>query len=269
MNERELRLMRSLRDRLQNIEQEIRSIRDSQERQEHQRDIQPVWINPILAKHNEAEANSATYHKKNYSVQNSLRWATWCAFVAAAVYAGIAALQKNTMDKTLTESRHITELTKKSLRAVSAGIVASGVGFTQGAGVVNVTFQNVGKGNVWNLRGSYKIIRESIPAERLIWTSETQTVTHRILIPNQGPNNFTILPSYAKSDLDKFTKFAEGVKVSGEFSYNDGFEDIGSEQFCWIAINANTIPCNELPIRLRINSDPFCLNVPTSEHCKQ
>jgi hypothetical protein len=117
MNERDLRLLRRLYDRLQSVEHEIRSIRNSQERQEKQRDIQPLWINPILAEHKQAEANNTTNQEKHYRVQKSLKRAAWCAFFAAAVYGGVAYWQKLTMDKTLREAQKQTPEISKSANA--------------------------------------------------------------------------------------------------------------------------------------------------------
>jgi hypothetical protein len=111
MNYRDLRLVRSLRDRLCNIEQEICSIRNEQERYNKQRDVQPAWIEPIVRAYQESETNKATNDNRDYSVQVSLKWATWFTFAAAAIYACITY-------KLLHESHGQVEIMHKQLDAM-------------------------------------------------------------------------------------------------------------------------------------------------------
>jgi hypothetical protein len=99
MSERELRLLRGIRDSLIAIQEEIRSIRNQQERQGEQYDIRPVWLDPIITAHQKAETYRTTNDNRQYRVQNSLRWATWLAFIAAAAYAGISRYQLGEVQK--------------------------------------------------------------------------------------------------------------------------------------------------------------------------
>jgi hypothetical protein len=99
MSERELRLLRGIRDSLIAISQDIRAIRDQKERNQQQNKINPIWLDPVLTAHQQAEANKTTLEQRQYRVQNSLRWATWLAFIAAAVYAGISKYQLHEIQK--------------------------------------------------------------------------------------------------------------------------------------------------------------------------
>jgi hypothetical protein len=93
MNERELRLLHGIRESLVAIQKEISAIRTEQERQSQQYHIQPLWLDPILTERKQSEANTTSSNDRHYRVQNSLKRATWCAFIAATVYAGIAGYQ--------------------------------------------------------------------------------------------------------------------------------------------------------------------------------
>ena len=47
----------------------------------------------IHAKYDKAEDDRKKEGDRQYTVQNSLRWATWCAVGAAVIYAGVSAWQ--------------------------------------------------------------------------------------------------------------------------------------------------------------------------------
>ena len=94
MNESELhRYVRLFWNAFRQIQKDVGSIRSQQERSEQQRNIQPVWFDPVLSEYKQAEAERKANDDRHYRVQNSLRWATWLAFSAATVYAGISYMQ--------------------------------------------------------------------------------------------------------------------------------------------------------------------------------
>jgi hypothetical protein len=154
------------------------------------------------------------------------------------------------------------KLTRDSLRATSAGVIVPNIGFQQGAGVVNVVFENRGKGNAWSVSATYRITVVALRGNKPITTLNPKSVVYPIIIPGDGLNDFTILAPYTRHDLDNFNHFGEGVRVEGTVRYNNSFEDVPPRNFCLIAILGNGIPCADLDMRLRANSDPFNLNVP-------
>jgi hypothetical protein len=94
VNENELRRhLRLFWNAFRQIQEDVDSIRAQQERNEQQRNIQPVWLDPVISEYKQAETDKKTNEDRHYSVQNSLRWATWLAFGAATVYAGISYTQ--------------------------------------------------------------------------------------------------------------------------------------------------------------------------------
>jgi hypothetical protein len=54
-------------------------------------------------------------NRRNYRLQNSIRWATWCAFAAALIYATIAALQFNEMQKATKSTGEVATVAAKQL----------------------------------------------------------------------------------------------------------------------------------------------------------
>ena len=75
------------------LQQHTEAIHAAQKSNEQQRDVQPVWLDPILTKYQQSVTDKETSDNRNYGVQNSLRWAAWFAFIAAAFYGLIAVCQ--------------------------------------------------------------------------------------------------------------------------------------------------------------------------------
>jgi hypothetical protein len=82
------KLVKAIQD---NLAQNTESIRASDKRREQEQSVQPLWLDPVLAKHDESERNRTTSDDRQYRVQNWIRWAAWSTFLAASVYAGITA----------------------------------------------------------------------------------------------------------------------------------------------------------------------------------
>ena len=163
-------------------------------------------------------------------------------------------------------------LNRDALRTTSAGIIIPNIGFQQGAGIVNVVFENKGKGNAWDIQADYHISVISLPSQAVITSITPKTAGHRVIGPSEGPNNFAILPKYTREDLTCFDRQQEAIKVEGRFRYDNSFNKIDYQPFCLIAMIGNAIPCGDLPMRLRANSNPLGLNVPSAppiEDCHQ
>ena len=110
MNEPELRILRTALRVLRMIREDTRAISNQQEGREQQQNIQPIWLNPILAAHRQSEANRTANEDRQYRVQNSLRWASWLAVIAAVIYAGIT-------HRTLQETKRQANTTQNQLAA--------------------------------------------------------------------------------------------------------------------------------------------------------
>ncbi len=102
----------------ESIEQHSKTICTEDEGQEQDREVQPVWIKPILSKYDEAEGKRQANDDRHYRVQNSIRWATWSAFIAATIYAGIAAKQ-------LDEMRKATKATQQAANTASESFISN------------------------------------------------------------------------------------------------------------------------------------------------
>jgi hypothetical protein len=90
------------------LKQHTEAIRATQKRDQQDREVQPVWLEPVLAKYQEPVGEKKANDDRHYRVQNSIRWATWSAFIAASVYAGITFYQLKTAQCALREAKKST-----------------------------------------------------------------------------------------------------------------------------------------------------------------
>jgi hypothetical protein len=95
MTERELRFIRGLRENLRAIEEQIRAIRDEQERwhqyqqSRYDRPTDPPVVLAELQVPESVQRDNHAESKKNRTVQKWLTAGTWLAFIAACIYAEI------------------------------------------------------------------------------------------------------------------------------------------------------------------------------------
>jgi len=136
------------------LEQHARAICTTQERDEQQRNVQPIWLEPAISKYQESIADKQANDERQYRVQNSIRLAAWGAFIAATFYGGVSVLQWQTARESVklisnqfqldrrplvsvdVEDLHAMDLTGKDLtdHPVIGQLIA-----------VNVHFTNIGK----------------------------------------------------------------------------------------------------------------------------
>lgn len=86
--------------------------RATDERSEQDKHIQPLWLDNVISKYEHTVGEKTSSDDRHHRVQNSIRWATWCAFFAASLYAGISA-------------RLLIEAKKATLAAQQSAIAAS------------------------------------------------------------------------------------------------------------------------------------------------
>jgi hypothetical protein len=97
------------------LKEEVGAIKDEYLADRQTRDQIQSHLSTLLVTENE-KAENRSYRRKNYAVQVMLAWGTCGAFVAAAIYAGIAARQLSTMKVTLSEIQKQTQNTELFFR---------------------------------------------------------------------------------------------------------------------------------------------------------
>lgn len=106
----------------QDIKQHSEAIHAAKKSSENQRDIQPVWLDPILTKYKQTECDRKTESNREYSVHNSMRWAGWFTFVATLLAFLAAAYYASTAKRQLGEMKKATKAAQDAAQAASDGI---------------------------------------------------------------------------------------------------------------------------------------------------
>jgi hypothetical protein len=231
---------RRLRDEIIALRKSIDSIRDQQERHHQQQQQLPI---PLEIKFEEnKERKQDAENNRQHRIQNSIRKATWAAFVAAAVYAGIAAFQFSAAKESL-------EVTRKSVQDAAANFRLDerawvGLNGTSSRQVkadqpilVNVSIVNSGKTPAKNFHSVSVIQVAYIPRDRLrfdkVDTPPQVSGSHAVVFPSsifitvvvlQEPISSLQLASIRRGDLKIF--------VFGTLWYEDIFGVRHSTHYC-------------------------------------
>jgi hypothetical protein len=183
------------------FQQGIKSIR-AKESEPDQRNIQPVWLDNVLTKYDLLErdksSNQDEWNRKQHSVQNSIRWATWFAFAAAAIYAGITAGQLHTAHHALIEAREstnkqYTQLTEQinalnTANKISAAANRPWVGFsayTDPRDAPTLTRKHDAQGEYEQLQFTW-IFKNA--GKRPAWISKILTTGHSYKVCSESPH---------------------------------------------------------------------------------
>src|ERR1700722_11078051 len=207
MNERELRLLRSIRDSLIAIHQDIRSIRDQKESGGEHPKIPPPSpiVNAELQIPERIERDNQSNSNREYRLQKWLTVGTWLAFVAAAIYAAIAYRQKVTMDNTFHQIENQNTLLRKQLEGtMSADIVPPSLyvlkNKTTGVFFVRLSTQNRGNLTTPDLHGSIDITLMSFPAMKTISKMQQVEIATKAIIHGTGWEKDISVPGLIEAD---------------------------------------------------------------------
>ena len=278
----------AIQETIQNYAQAIHAANEGKEQQE---EVGKKWRDEILTEYKKAEGNRTTSDERQYSVQNSLRWATWCAFIAAVAaaygafhYASIAADQ-------LTEMRRTNCLTQKAL-ANSDNALKQTLGKMQGQIDATNNYSVVAAGAYLTAYGAHVDANSKsvfVNVLNIGHLAADGEMTFFEMIVNRGEQTkFTVgfpigkmldgywatstflaatyvNPPLIRYPLPKFSPpdYAQGkmaVIVSGKVTYRDGFPQTSAHTipYCWISFqNLQTnqqdgIPCDEQRMTARI-----------------
>ncbi len=118
--------LKKVREHLEQLHQkwheQVTAENATQQRQEDQRNVQPIWIEPILTKYKQPEADRKAETKKQSSIQNSMRWATWFTFGATLLAFGAAAYYAYWARRTYFE---IANQTPKIAESADAALISA------------------------------------------------------------------------------------------------------------------------------------------------
>ena len=228
----------------------------------------------IIAQYEADQNKSRVLQSWGLFAQFLLLVATAGAFVAAAYYAHIARLQRDTMerqfvvmdkqraamDNTLIEVRKQT-LTGDMLARQIKGSQEARIRFmlylsqTEPLGL-GLSVTNYGQVSATHISGSLAFQRITLPQLTAIGNPFTIPVTIYDLGPRPGPefgpekrddsfSRIYPIPNWTRRALDDVLKSAASVNVRGRISYDNGFGDRIEREFClsYLREPNNLVPC--------------------------
>lgn len=237
------------------VQQQIKAINTQQERDSQEEEVRPVWLDDILAKYEQAERNRTANDNRHHRVQNSIRWATWCAFFAASFYGAIAYRQWREMinateatQQAVQEARLNRQQAEKSLLATirnaqldqRAWIGIDNIEIPRMGEVfeINVRFRNTGKTPATKV--SYMAARDGVKkGERLSITyPPNKKPSSQGLVPPNGAFHAVYPPRQGEPPVDQsFFNFIASEEVTiyvyGKLTYSDIFSCGHWLTFCY------------------------------------
>jgi hypothetical protein len=220
---------------------------------------------------NSQQNKSHHLQKINLGVQIALCAFTALAFGAAAYYACVA---KGTLEKISEQTR----LMQEEVEAVSGAIVtkefrASGDERMR----VTVLMNNRGKTNATALHADFRLVKFSFANSAPIKNSpDWNFVFSAITMLPDKPIERGIDIALTRTDVDNAKRLQEAIRITGSFSYFDGFSQITDDEVCFYLIGpvefrnksglvsqtmgAASIACDDLP-RIRAEYEQTRKNI--------
>ncbi len=250
------------------IQEQIRAIRDAYEADRQTRDQIPARLSELRIPENE-KRETRTYRERNFAIQVVLAIGTWGAFIAASVYAGIAAHQLKTMNNTLGEAQKQTlaaentlgevqkqtALLKQQLEGTEAAYIYVGIPRKPDSlrdllpmGLV-VEFTNLGKINALNFNARTSLQLVNVPTFRPIGSSHLAYTNKTQFFPNVAEFGFEQRPSavfsmdkITQSDINEITGGKTTYEITTSFTYDNGFGRRIGDTKCFIFVYSQTGP---------------------------
>jgi hypothetical protein len=220
------------------IEQHRTAIRDAAEAQNKTWKEVPVYLAALRIPDDE-RAKSDTNRKKAHRQQVLLTWGTWLAFIAAAVYAGIARKQWVAMDKTYCEMHQQTTLLEKQLEATTAAIITHQfmINFPPKQTLLFVVMNNRGKVAGTTIHAHLHLNRVSLPTGSVIGAAlpDWEFSIPEIEANPEAPPERGIFLNVDREELSSTGIPKKAIKLTGEVTYFNGFRDY-SESVCYYAL---------------------------------
>ncbi len=152
------------------------------------------------------------------------------------------------------ESIVSTNSAKNAFKATAAGVIRADIGIDN-RDTVNVSFANKGKGNASKVKARYRLTLQTIPEGNILWSSDWKNAYSEVVQQGEGVENPTVIDGFNAKHLTPFINSKEALRAEGDFTYNDGFGNVGPVGFCiMLAGNLGTpgrFPCDGLAAYLR------------------
>ena len=185
-----------------------------------------------------------------------------CTLIGILAYTTVAAYQACQMRRATNAAQESTELLRQQLVGTQSATVVLHLSIYPN-NELSVIFDHRGVVAAKEVRFVFRAIRKSIPSLDDIETAINHIACEPIPSPQAiyPPKEYG-LPGFTPSVLEAIRRTEQTIMVAGEFSYDNGFGDVHSEEICmyWLSGIPNRtsdqgganqfFPCEDFPIRM-------------------
>lgn len=192
-------------------------------------------LEKLLAEREQSKGGQSHHETRQYRVQNSIRWATWLAFGAAAIYAAVAGYQ-------LVELRRSIEVSNRAWIGVSRPVSITSIDSRGPEPVVTyvVTVKNYGPSVAQHLYPSAHIVTRAFDLLEQAHNSckEAEMGSNGIMV-NAGSKSAEHVIGDSMFPGDEYGRWFSGKFIAGDgfyivgcVAYRDQFGKERHTQFC-------------------------------------
>jgi hypothetical protein len=165
---------------------------------------------------------------------------TLIALVIYTVFTGV----------TVSEIRKSNDLIRSQLIGTMAAIVKPPEFAISQQGRLQVFVRNSGHIIARSIQFNFAITRESLPDQKRIGAKVSSVFRKEQIPPEpEGRSEFEEydIPGF---DWESLLKMEQTVRVEGDFSFNDGFQDVPVQHICVAGVSVEFVPCKYFANRL-------------------
>ena len=248
------------------IQEQIRIIRHASETTNKALNELPTGLSELLVTENE-KTEARKYRQKAHRQQVLLTWGTWLAFIAAAIYAGVAAHQSRIMTDTLNQVKLQTKVAQCAVQAALKANSDADDRFRQderpyiaetpksnqapefipnrihpemdGQILWNFHFSNFGKTPAYHLQSEKFIKLGDRPFVRSYGEPRHRGET---ILPPTGDNFITVISvPMQRQQFDHLLTINEGIQIKVKFLYSDAYGTNYETGVCETRLNTGAI----------------------------
>ncbi len=253
----------SIRDAIQ---EQIGTLRDTSEKTNKALNEIPRGLSELHVSVDE-RAEAREYRKKAHRQQIFLTWGTWLAFIAAAIYAGVAAHQSKIMTGTLNEVKLQTKAAQCAVQAALKANADAGDRFRKderpyiaeapkttqpprfipnpvhpemgGQILWDYHFFNFGKTPAYHLHEEQFIKLGDRPFVRSYGEPKHRGET---ILPPTGDNFITVISApMQKQQFERLLSISGGIQIKVKFLYSDAYGTSYETGVCETRLNTGAI----------------------------
>lgn len=247
-------LLTELRNLKESVNKQCDSAHSDKEREPPDENVRPPWPDQILSFYQEFERKKTISEDRQHRIQKSICKATWCAFFAVLIYAGVTLLIWRANQQAADAARVAAQAAKESADLASKQMEATGAAIIEMAHPMSVQFPVPPYGEVRaNLMNSGHVIAHSVilsftaSLNKVDGAQRRELLSKTEIVPAIEPSIVITRPDFiypfqlSRDEYRLVTQTEAYISIKGHFTYENGFERTASQTFCYAYVSGSRI----------------------------